>query len=145
MHDIAKAQRKIIHLTYPPEASTRPVVCNLARLFDLTFNILKAHISPRQEGTMIIELSGTVENYLRGIEYLKEQGIKPSPVSQRIFRNDASCIMCGLCTAVCPSKALSVEPGTRRVLFDSELCTACGLCTRVCPVGAMSVDLNNGW
>lgn len=145
MKDIIKAYRKIVHLTFPPEVSNRPVVCNLTRLFDLTFNILKAHITPRQEGAMIIEIVGSEENYRKGVAYLKEQGVHTSSVSQRISRDEESCIECGLCTSLCPSGALCVERSTRNVSFDTDKCTACGMCTRVCPVGAMKVLLNNDW
>lgn len=145
MKDIIKAYRKIVHLTFPPEVSNRPVVCNLTRLFDLTFNILKAHITPRQEGAMIIEIVGSEENYRKGVAYLKEQGVQTSSVSQRISRDEESCIECGLCTSLCPSGALCVERSTRNVSFDTDKCTACGMCTRVCPVGAMKVLLNNDW
>ena len=36
-----KVYRKIIYLSFPPGRSSQPLVCNLARNFDLTFNILK--------------------------------------------------------------------------------------------------------
>lgn len=141
MQDVIKAQRKIIYLKFPADRSGRPVICNLTRLYDLTFNILQAHILPRGEGRMTLELTGTEDNYRKGVNYLKEQGILVEHVAQKIFRDESLCIDCGLCTALCRSTALSVDPVSRKVLFDSEKCTACGLCTRVCPVNAMNVQL----
>ncbi|WP_461209556.1 NIL domain-containing protein [Desulfocurvus sp. DL9XJH121] len=141
MQDVIKAQRKIVYLKFPPERSGRPVMCNLTRLFDLTFNILQAHILPRGEGRMTLELTGTEDNYRKGVNYLKEQGIRVEHVAQKIFRDEDSCIDCGVCTALCRSQALHVHPVTRKVEFDSEKCTACGMCTRVCPVNAMVVQL----
>lgn len=140
----SKTQRKVVYLKFPPERSGRPIMCNLTRLFDLTFNILSAHILPRGEGRMTLELTGTNDNYKKGIQYLKDQGIKTENVAQKISRNEEACIDCGLCTSLCTSKALSVNPETRKVEFDSEACTACGMCTRVCPVNAMNVELENG-
>ncbi len=144
MTEIIKAHRKIIILTFPPKISGRPMVCNLTRLFDLTFNILRANITPRREGYMALELTGSEENYHKGVSYLKEQGVQITPAAQNIFRDDESCIQCGLCTAVCPNDALYLERSTRTVLFDVERCTACGLCTRVCPVRAMCIEVENG-
>ncbi|NJB66863.1 ferredoxin [Desulfobaculum xiamenense] len=145
MQDVIKAHRKIVHLSFPPESSGRPVVCNLTRLFDLTFNILQASISPRQEGSLTLELTGSEENYTKGIAYLSEQGIKVQVVAQKIFRDEEACIDCGMCTALCASKALHLDRATRRIQFDSEKCTACGMCTRVCPVNAMNVQLDEDW
>ncbi|HWR04856.1 MAG TPA: NIL domain-containing protein [Humidesulfovibrio sp.] len=134
---------KIVYLSFPPEASGRPVVCNLARLFDLSFNILKADISPRHEGTLTLEISGREENYRKGLSYLKENGIKLTPASQKVTRDEDACMHCGLCTSLCRTKALSVDLATRLVVFDVEKCTACGICTRVCPVRAMVVDTDD--
>jgi ferredoxin len=142
MTEEANGFRKIVYLSFPPEASGRPVVCNLARLFDLSFNILKADISPRHEGTLTLEITGREENYRKGLSYLKENGIKLTPASQKVTRDEDACMHCGLCTSLCRTKALCVDLDSRRVVFDVEKCSACGMCTRVCPVRAMVVDMN---
>ncbi len=135
--------RKIIYLSFPPEASGRPVVCNLALLFNLSFNILKADISPRHEGSLTLEITGREENYRKGMSYLKENGVKITPASQKVFRDEDACMHCGLCTSLCRTKALSVDLESRKVVFDVEKCSACGMCTRVCPVRAMVVDMSD--
>ncbi|MGX7948427.1 NIL domain-containing protein [Oleidesulfovibrio alaskensis] len=144
MNDTQKAYRKNIHLTFPPQVSKEPVVCNLTRLFDLTFNILKAQIPPRKEGYLTLELVGSQENCGKAIAYLKEHEIAVSPVDQRISRDEDSCMHCGMCTAICPVDALHMDWVARTVTFDTERCTACGLCTKVCPVRAMHVEVENG-
>jgi len=135
--------RKIIYLSFPPEASGRPVVCNLALLFNLSFNILKADISPRHEGSLTLEITGREENYRKGLSYLKENGVKITPASQKVARDEDACMHCGLCTSLCRTKALSVDLESRKVVFDVEKCSACGMCTRVCPVRAMVVDMSD--
>ena len=142
MTEEANGFRKIVYLSFPPEASGRPVVCNLARLFDLSFNILKADISPRHEGTLTLEITGREENYRKGLSYLKENGVKLTPASQKVSRDEEVCMHCGLCTSLCRTKALFVDTATRLVVFDVDKCSACGMCTRVCPVRAMIVDMN---
>jgi ferredoxin len=141
--EVVKGYRKIIHLSFPPEVSSRPVVCNLAKLFDLSFNILKAQIHPRHEGGMILELSGLEENFHKGVNYLKECSVRVQSVAQNIFRDEDSCVHCGMCTALCPTGALELDLATRKVSFDPERCSACGLCRRICPVNAMSVDMED--
>ncbi|WP_018125356.1 NIL domain-containing protein [Desulfovibrio oxyclinae] len=143
MNEIIKGFRKIVYLTFPPEESGRPVVSNLSKLFDLSFNILKADISPRHEGTMTLEITGLEEDFHKGIAYLKEAGIRITPVAHKIFRDEDSCVHCGLCISMCPTKALVINKSDRTVEFDVEKCSACGMCTRVCPVKAMSLDLED--
>ncbi len=141
-HD--KQYRKVVCLTFPTEASNKPVVCDLARVYGLAFSILKAQITPRHEGQMTIEIAGARDAYEQGIAYLREQGVGVVPAAQRVSRDDASCIHCGMCTALCPTRALSLNLQTRLVEFDSEACSACGMCTKVCPVRAMDILLENG-
>ena len=45
------------------------------------------------------------------------------------------CVLCGLCTGVCPPNALELDPSALRVLPN---CTTCGLCVPYCPVGALT-------
>lgn len=133
---------RIVSLRFSPETSGQPMMYNLAKLFDLTFNILQANINPRSEGHMIMELSGTRERYQRGVTYLQDQGIQITPVANQISRNEDSCMHCGLCTAMCPPKALHMNQDTRRVDFDQNKCTACNMCVTVCPVRAMTVEID---
>lgn len=136
--------KETVYLSFPPGVSNQPVVCNLARLFDLTFNILKARISPKQEGHMTIEISGKREKCRQGLRYLREQGVNITPIAQKISRQEDSCVHCGLCTALCPTKALRMDSQSQTVLFLREKCSACGLCTSLCPVQAMVLETENG-
>ncbi len=138
----SKQYSKIISLHFSPDVVRRPMMYNLAKQFDLTFNILKARISPREEGHMILELSGKEEDYKKGVSYLQEHGISIRDVAQSITRDEESCTHCGLCTALCLAGALCLDRVDRIILFDSNKCTACGMCTRVCPVGAMHAEAN---
>ncbi len=49
---------KILILRFPQTEVQKPIVCQLARVYDLTFNILNAAVLPRKEGIMVLELSG---------------------------------------------------------------------------------------
>ena len=138
----SKQYSKIISLHFAPDVVRRPMMYNLAKHFDLTFNILKARISPREEGNMILELSGKKEDYQKGISYLQEYGISIQDVAQSIHRDEESCTHCGVCTSLCLAKALFLNQEDRKVLFDSSKCTACGMCTRICPVNAMITEAN---
>ena len=41
---------KMLSLRFPKQIVNEPIVVNLVRDFDLTFNILKATVYPRKEG-----------------------------------------------------------------------------------------------
>ncbi len=133
---------KVLSLRFPKKVVNEPVVVNLVRKFDLTFNILKATIYPRKEGLMVLELRGQKKNFQRGVRYLKSLGIKVESIGQDIKRDDERCFHCGACTAVCPTGALYIERPEMRVLFDNEKCSACELCVIACPAHAMEVRFN---
>lgn len=138
----SKQHSKIISLHFSKDVSRQPMMCNLARKFNLTFNILKARITPKEEGHMIIELSGPEEDFQKGLSYLMENGISIQGVAQNIIRDEESCMHCGVCLSLCLPKALFLEPETRLIQFDPQKCTACGRCTKICPVNAMQVQID---
>ncbi len=130
---------KMLLLKFPKTSSQRPLVCNLAKEFDLTFNILNATIFPRKEGVMVLQLFGTPQNFDAGVAYLKSEGIKVQKTAEDIGRNEDVCTHCGTCTAVCPTGALSVSRPKMEVVFDQEKCSVCKLCVTVCPPRAMNL------
>jgi len=130
---------RMLLLRFPKKSVHEPVVCNLARNFDLSFNILNATIFPRKEGLMVLKLYGTRKNFQEGISYLEEQGVKVQSSGEEIERNDDRCTHCGTCTAVCPTGALSVKRPSMEVVFDIEKCSVCKLCLPVCPPRAMEL------
>lgn len=133
---------KIISLRFPRKVVNEPVVVNLVKKYDLTFNILKATIYPRKEGLMVLELSGYKQNYLDGIKYLKELGIKVKSIGHDIRRDEEKCFQCGACTAVCPTGALNIKRPEMLVVFENEKCSACELCVAACPARAMEVNFD---
>ena len=130
---------KMLVLRFPKTSVQNPVVCNLAREFDLTFAILNATIFPRKEGVMVLHLSGSRQNFNRGVEYLKDQGITVQSTEEEITRNPSRCVQCGWCTSVCPTGALSIKRPEMEVVFDNEACSVCKLCVTTCPYRAMEL------
>ena len=129
-------------LRFPKESIDQPIICNLARHYDVEFNILKADIFLQQDGVMVIELSGHKKNIQAGISYLKKQGVTVEPLATVINRDEEKCFQCGACTGLCPTGALAVKRPEMAVIFDPEKCTGCGVCVTVCPVRAMAITLD---
>ncbi|MCU0593073.1 MAG: 4Fe-4S dicluster domain-containing protein [Desulfobacterales bacterium] len=130
---------KILVLRFSEDVAQKPVVCHLARDFDLVFNILNATILPGREGVMVMELSGSKKNFRDGVAFLKSNGIKVKNASREVKRVTARCTHCGACTAVCPTGALSIRRPEMEVVFDQEKCSICELCVPACPPRAMEV------
>jgi len=129
------SRRIVLH--FPPNVTGQPVVYRLVKDFALSFNILKASVSPGEEGLLVMELSGEQESYDKGMQYLIETGVEIQSLSQDVVRDEARCTHCGACVNLCPTSAFSLEQYTRRVLFDHNKCVVCGLCVKACPPRAM--------
>lgn len=130
-----------VQLRFPPDMSSEPLVCRLPRLYDVDFTILRAQITPRQEGFLTLALLGAPEACAKGIEFLRSHDVLVTPVAQRIWHDEAKCMQCGMCTALCSTSALAMDTQNRLLVFNKEHCTACGRCTRVCPVHALQMDV----
>ncbi|MBF0411410.1 MAG: 4Fe-4S dicluster domain-containing protein [Desulfamplus sp.] len=134
---------KILILHFPPEVAQKAVVCYLTKKFDLIFNILNAKVSNRKDGYMVLEISGTRDNFQHGVQYLKNQGVRVSSAEQEIWRDAQKCTHCGACTAVCPTGALSIKRPEMEVVYDKDKCTVCELCIVTCPSRAMGLYSKN--
>lgn len=134
---------KILILRFQKTEVQQPIVCYLAKDYDLTFNILNATILPRKEGLMVLELSGSKKNFNEGVKYLKEHGVNVQNASQEIKRIQKKCTHCGACTAVCPTGALSIRRPEMFIDFDQKKCSVCELCIPACPPRAMEVRPTN--
>ncbi|MGD9210363.1 MAG: NIL domain-containing protein [Desulfobacteraceae bacterium] len=135
---------KILILRFPITEVQKPLVCNLVKRFNLTFNILNATVFPRREGSMVLELYGQKKNFKEGVKYLKEQGVKVQNASQEIKRDEDRCTHCGACTAVCPTSALSIQRPEMLVIFNQRRCSVCELCITACPSRAIISRPKNG-
>ncbi|MBU4312859.1 MAG: 4Fe-4S binding protein [Candidatus Omnitrophica bacterium] len=130
---------KKIVLKFPHRLVDQPVICRMVKDYGLEFNILKAYVTPREEGLLVLELSGDDKNFDKAIAYAKKLGVSVQPLSKDIKRNEKKCTHCGACVPICPTEALVVDPKTRRVDFYSEKCIACELCINACPPRAMEL------
>jgi L-aspartate semialdehyde sulfurtransferase ferredoxin len=130
-------KRLVLH--FPHRLVDRPIVYKLIKDYGLVMNILKASITPNEEGFMVIELQGEKDNFAKGIKYLEESGVVIDPIGRDVKRNEERCTSCGACVTICPVDALAYDPKTRQVIFNDEKCIACEICVKACPLGAMEV------
>lgn len=131
---------KKVVLHFPPELIDKPIISNMVKRFNLEFNILKAFVTPREEGLLVLELTGTKKALQDALEYLKELNVKIQALSRDIIRDEDLCTDCGACTVICPTGALYMDKNTYKIVFSSEKCIACELCVKECPYKAMKVS-----
>ncbi len=132
---------KKIVIRYEADIVDKPIVYSLVKDFDLAFNIMRARISPRREGLVVLDLTGKKKNFDRAIRYLKNLGLNVEPLSKSVVQNIDKCVHCGACLAFCTTSALFIDKETMKVKFDPEKCNGCALCVKACPPRAMEINL----
>lgn len=129
-----------IVLHFPKNLVNKPILYHLVKDYDLTFNILKAEVDPKEEGLLVLELGGENKNYKEVINYLKREGVGVELFSQDVAMDKKKCVDCGVCVPLCPTEALVKDEITAEVNFLEEKCIACGICLKACPYGAMKIQ-----
>ncbi|MGD1808070.1 NIL domain-containing protein [Dapis sp. BLCC M126] len=133
--------KKRVTLTFPQRSIHMPITYRLAKDFNVAANIIRAQVAPNQVGKLVLELSGDIDELEAALEWMRLQNIDVCLTSREILINENSCVDCGLCTGVCPTEALSLEPNTFRLNFVRSRCIVCEQCIPTCPVKAISTNL----
>lgn len=66
---------QVVRLIYPPHLLDVPVINQLIRRFDLTFNILRAEVTPNA-GWVDLQLTGSPSAIESAVTWLSGQGIE---------------------------------------------------------------------
>lgn len=133
--------KKRVNLTVPKRIINLPISYRLAKEFNVAANIIRAQVAPNQLGKMVLELSGDIDQLEAAIEWIRTQGIDVSLHGREIMIDENLCVDCGLCTGVCPTQALTLDPATFRLNFTRSRCIVCEQCIPACPVEAISINL----
>lgn len=132
-------RRVVVH--YPRQLIEAPLVSQMVRRYDLEFNILRATITPRSEGVIVLGLEGEEGSIRDALSWAEAQGLQVQPLERDVVRDDGRCTQCGACVTICPTGALSRDMDTQGVSFSPGECVACELCVPACPPRAMRVAL----
>lgn len=66
-------------LTYPPSLLRRPIINQVILEFELSVNIIQAHVT-HEEGWLEIQVTGDPEEIKRAMNWLSKEGIKISNI-----------------------------------------------------------------
>ena len=73
-----------VKFTFPPEQIKEPVIYEVGKRFDLVTNVRRADITA-EVAWAILELDGTREDLDRGVDWLRDLGIRVDPVEDSIL------------------------------------------------------------
>lgn len=133
--------KKRVTLTFFKTTVSMPITYRLAKDFNIAANIIRAQVAPNQVGKLVLELSGEIDELEAALEWMRSQDIKVSLSKAEILIDDEKCVDCGLCTGVCPTEALSLDPQSFQLKFMRSRCILCEQCIPACPVEAISTNL----
>ncbi len=136
--------KRRLTLHFPREAVHQPITYRLAVDFDVAAKILRAQVAPNQVGTMVVELSGDIDELDAAESWLELQGLGINRALGEIRIDPDRCVDCGICASVCPSGALSFDPAAERLHFESARCLVCEQCIPSCPLDAIALLLDPG-
>jgi NAD-dependent dihydropyrimidine dehydrogenase PreA subunit len=133
--------KKRVTLTFPKRTVHMPVTYRLAKDFNVAANIIRAQVAPNQIGKLVVELLGDIDELEAAIEWMRSQDINVSLVGRELLIDEDKCVDCGLCTGMCPTEALTLDPQTFKLNFTRSRCIVCEQCIPTCPVQAISTNL----
>ncbi|ABW25884.1 iron-sulfur cluster binding protein, putative [Acaryochloris marina MBIC11017] len=132
--------KKRVTLTFPRRAVPVPVTYRLAKDFNVAANIIRAQVAPNQIGKLVVELAGDIDQLDAAIDWMISQNIDVSSSNREILIDEDSCVHCGLCTGICPTQALTLDPKSFLLNFTRSRCIVCEQCVPTCPVQAISTN-----
>jgi ABC-type methionine transport system ATPase subunit len=67
--------KRRLHLTFPEERVTEPVIYNIGKQFDVVTNIRRANVEERF-GWVILEIEGPAEEIEKATNYVRSLGVQ---------------------------------------------------------------------
>ena len=131
--------KKRLILRFPPDLIEQPMMYQLIKDYCLIVNILQATVTPREEGRLVVEISGEKKALEKGLNYLSQLGVRMQPLAQDVVWHQDKCTHCTVCVPLCPASAFVLDTEKHTVSFEKEKCIACGLCVRACPYKAIEI------
>ncbi|MBU3914628.1 4Fe-4S binding protein [bacterium] len=130
---------KRILIILPKTEIEKPIVNDLIKYYDLTIKIIRAKITPEEEGYILIDIIGAADDIERGMKFLDTLNIHIQDANKGLQWNEEKCTCCGNCLSHCPTASLTfVDRVIMKFNFNKETCIECLNCIKNCPYGAFS-------
>jgi ABC-type methionine transport system ATPase subunit len=72
------------HLTFPPDRIEAPVMCEVAKKFDVVFSIRRASVEAKG-GWMDLQLDGEEAVIEEVVKYIQDRGVRIDPIEGDII------------------------------------------------------------
>ena len=73
-----------VYLTFPKELVREPIVCQLAKKFDILFNIRGSTVTTEM-GLVALEIKGERKEVDRAMSWLKDVGVIVEPIEKNVI------------------------------------------------------------
>ena len=73
--------KRRVRLTYPPALLDQPILSSLITQFNVLLNVVEANVTSEQ-GWFVVDLQGSAEAVVRGLDWVAEQGIQVEEMSR---------------------------------------------------------------
>ena len=70
--------RRRLKLIFGPDMVKEPVIYQMGKQFEIVTNIRRADVT-RDQGWVLLEITGEADELDRGVEYLESRGVKVEP------------------------------------------------------------------
>ncbi|MFQ5916445.1 MAG: NIL domain-containing protein [Candidatus Binatia bacterium] len=84
---MARTRKKVcerVYLTFPKKLIREPIICRLAKKFDILFNIRGSTVTTEM-GLVALEIDGEREEVDRAIRWLKNEGVIVEPIEKNVI------------------------------------------------------------
>jgi ABC-type methionine transport system ATPase subunit len=76
--------RERVYLTFPKELVKQPMLCSLAKKFDIIFNIRGSTVTAEM-GLVALEIDGNQAEVERALSWLREKGVIVEPIEKNVI------------------------------------------------------------
>lgn len=73
-----------VYLTFPKELVKEPLVCQMAKKFDILFNIRGSSVTAEM-GLVALEIDGDRAEVDKAIKWLKDKGVIVEPIEKNVI------------------------------------------------------------
>ena len=76
--------RERVYLTFPKDLIKEPILCNLAKQFDIIFNIRGSTVTAEM-GLVALEIDGKQAEVDKAMGWLREKGVIVEPIEKNVI------------------------------------------------------------
>ncbi|RZN64475.1 MAG: 4Fe-4S dicluster domain-containing protein [Candidatus Methanoliparum thermophilum] len=119
----------------PANLVRKPIVSDIVLKTKVLINLEKVNIETNK-ADMIVDVKDEWEDVKKAFE---ERGIKVDLLKEPIKRRLDRCVMCGICSMICPVDVFKISEDWE-VKMDSSRCIICKNCIDLCPTESLTID-----